>query len=67
MKSFFIGVLFISFILPFIDSFSAVVTQVFDLIQTWIAAKTYYIKKAIQDEEDVSGIAKIGFRTGEDD
>ena len=51
MKNFFKGIIFISLFLPIVDGIVSLYNQIVEFLCLKIAAKSYAIKKSIEDEE----------------
>lgn len=51
MKYFILGILFITVILPILESLISIIVQALQLVQTKIAVATYKIKLELQQEE----------------
>lgn len=67
MKNFIEGILFISFIIPFLENILTVIAQAVEWLCTKIAVSTYNLKKSIGQVEEApaSNTHAIGFRIPE--
>ena len=62
MRQFFEGIIFISLFLPFVDGIVSLYNQLIEFLCLKIAAKSYAIKKAIEEEDqEQSDVQAIGF------